>query len=113
MSTRNEAAAIDRVFHALGDSTRRAIIDRLSGGGPTAASTLAAPLGITVAAVIQHLQVLEQSGIVQTEKTGRVRTCSLRPAGLTVAEQWIAGRRTLWERRLDRLGDLLAEDDEV
>jgi DNA-binding transcriptional ArsR family regulator len=112
MSTRNEAAAIDRVFHALGDSTRRSIMERLSGGGPAAASSLAAPLGITVAAVIQHLQILEQSGLVQTEKVGRVRTCSIRPAGLTVAEQWIASRRTQWERRLDRLGDLLAAEED-
>ena len=102
---------IDRVFHALGDPTRRAIMERLS-QGPISVSRLAEPLAITLAAVVQHLQVLEESGLVQTEKAGRVRTCHIEPAGLSVAAQWIADRRTMWERRLDRLGDLLAEPDE-
>ncbi len=101
---------IDRVFHALGDPTRRAIVEKLS-EGPISVSRLAEPLGITLAAVVQHLQVLEESGLVQTEKVGRVRTCRIEPAGLSVAEQWIGARRSLWERRLDRLGDLLAEPD--
>src|ERR1039457_6253741 len=101
---------VDRVFHALGDPTRRAIVERLS-QGPLSVSLLAKPLAITLAAVVQHLQVLEESGIVHTEKAGRVRTCGIRPAGLSVAEQWIADRRTLWERRLDRLGEFLAEPD--
>jgi DNA-binding transcriptional ArsR family regulator len=99
---------IDRVFHALGDPTRRAILEKLS-DGPISVSRLAEPLDITLAAVVQHLQVLEESGLVQTEKLGRVRTCSIAPAGLAVAAQWIADRRSTWERRLDRLGDLLAE----
>jgi DNA-binding transcriptional ArsR family regulator len=73
---------------------------------------LAEPLDITLAAVVQHLQVLEESGLVQTEKIGRVRTCRIEPAGLSAAEQWIGDRRLRWERRLDRLGDLLAEPDE-
>ena len=102
---------IDRVFHALGDPSRRAIMEKLS-QGPISVSRLAQPLNITLAAVIQHLQVLEESGLVQTEKVGRVRTCRIEPAGLSVAEQWIADRRSTWERRLDRLGDLLAEPDE-
>ena len=102
---------IDRVFHALGDPTRRAMMEKLS-QGPISVSRLAEPLAITLAAVVQHLQVLEECGLVQTEKTGRVRTCRLEPAGLSVAAQWIADRRTLWERRLDRLGDLLAEPNE-
>jgi DNA-binding transcriptional ArsR family regulator len=102
---------IDRVFHALGDPSRRAIVEKLS-KGPISVSQLAAPLDITLAAVIQHLQVLEESGLVQTEKAGRVRTCRIEPAGLSVAEQWIGDRRSMWERRLDRLGDLLAEPDE-
>ncbi|HKX30063.1 MAG TPA: ArsR family transcriptional regulator, partial [Blastocatellia bacterium] len=72
---------------------------------------LAKPLEITLAAVVQHLQVLEESGLVQTEKVGRVRTCRIEPAGLSAAEQWIADRRSTWERRFDRLGDLLAEPD--
>ena len=101
---------IDRVFHALGDPSRRAILEKLS-EGPTSVSRLAAPLDITLAAVVQHLQVLEDSGLVQTEKVGRVRTCSIAPAGLAVAAQWISDRRTTWERRLDRLGDLLDEPD--
>jgi DNA-binding transcriptional ArsR family regulator len=101
---------IDRVFHALGDPTRRAILERL-GNGPVSVSQLAQPLGITLAAVVQHLQVLEESDLVRTEKTGRVRTCRIEPSGLDVAEEWIQGRRTVWERQLDRLGDLLAEDE--
>ena len=102
---------IDRVFHALGDPTRRAIVERLS-EGPISASRLAAPLNITVAAVVQHLQLLEKSGLVRTTKTGRVRTCRIEPAGLSAAERWIGERRSLWERRFDRLGDLLAEPEE-
>jgi DNA-binding transcriptional ArsR family regulator len=102
---------IDRVFHALGDPSRRAILEKLS-AGPISVSRLAEPLDITLAAVVQHLQVLEESGLVQTEKAGRVRTCRIEPSGLSAAENWIADRRSMWERRLDRLGDLLAEPDE-
>ena len=104
--------SIDRVFHALGDPTRRAIMEKLS-QGPISVSRLAEPLDITLAAVVQHLQVLEESGLVQTEKIGRVRTCRIEPAGLSVAAQWIGDRRSMWERRFDRLGDLLAEPDET
>jgi DNA-binding transcriptional ArsR family regulator len=103
--------SIDRVFHALGDPSRRAIVEKLS-EGPTSVSRLAEPLNITLAAVVQHLQVLEESGLVQTEKVGRVRTCRLENAGLSVMEQWIADRRSMWDRRFDRLGDLLAKPDE-
>ena len=71
-----------------------------------------APLQITLAAVVQHLQILEQSGLVHTEKVGRVRTCCIEPAGFSKASQWIADRRSSWERKLDRLGDLLAEPEE-
>ncbi len=102
---------IDRVFHALGDPTRRAIVERLS-ERPLTVSSLAAPLAITLAAVVQHLQVLEKSGLVHSEKVGRVRTCRIETQGLSVAEQWIDDRRLVWEQRLDRLGDLLAEPDE-
>jgi DNA-binding transcriptional ArsR family regulator len=101
---------IDRVFHALGDATRRTIMEKLS-QGPISVSRLAEPLDLTLAAVVQHLQVLEDSGLVHTEKVGRVRTCRIEPKGLSVAEQWIRDRRTIWERRLDRLGDFLAEQD--
>src|SRR5215471_7986846 len=100
---------IDRVFHALGDPSRRAILEKLS-EGPISVSRLAEPLDITLAAVVQHLQVLEESGLVRTEKVGRVRTCRIEPGGLSVAEQWIRDRKTMWEKRLDRLGELLGED---
>ena len=105
---RGQAHNIDRVFHALGDPTRRAIVEKLS-EGPISVSLLATPLSITLAAVVQHLQVLEESGLVHTEKIGRVRTCHIEPAGLSAAEQWIAERRTIWERRFDRLGEILDE----
>jgi DNA-binding transcriptional ArsR family regulator len=107
----SQAARVHRVFHALGDPTRRAIVEKLS-NGPASVSSLARPLDITVAAVVQHLQVLEDSGLVRTQKIGRVRTCRMEPAGLSVAERWIANRRSLWERRLDRLGDLLTEPEQ-
>lgn len=102
---------VHRVFHALGDPTRRVILETLT-AGPISVSQLATPLKMTLAAVVQHLQVLEESGLVRTEKSGRVRTCSLDPAGFALAQQWIADRRSPWEKRLDRLGDLLAEPDE-
>ena len=101
---------IDRLFHALGDPTRRAILDRL-GRGPLSVSELAAPLGITLTAVMQHLQILEECGLAATEKLGRVRTCRIESAGFDALEQWIRDHRTAWERRLDRLGALL-EDEE-
>lgn len=103
---------IDRVFHALGDPTRRAIVERLS-QRPLSVSMLAKPLSITLAAVVQHLVILEKSGLVHTEKVGRVRTCQIEPSGFSVAEQWITDRRALWEARFDRLGDLLADPDET
>jgi DNA-binding transcriptional ArsR family regulator len=105
-----QKAKVDRVFHALGDSTRRAILERLS-RGPVSVSALAEPLELTLAAVVQHLQILEDSDLVRTEKIGRVRTCRIEPAGFAVARKWIDDRRTLWERRLDILGDVLAEPD--
>jgi DNA-binding transcriptional ArsR family regulator len=102
------AARLDRLFQALADPTRRALVDRLV-SGPASVSELAKPLPMTLAAVIQHLQVLESSGLVHSDKVGRVRTFSLNPAPLRTAEQWLTQRRTDWERRLDRLGLLLAE----
>lgn len=101
---------IDRLFHALGDPTRRAILDRLS-RAPESVSRLAAPLGVTLTAVAQHLQVLEESGLVRTEKVGRVRTCQIDEAGFARLERWIGAHRSTWSRRMDRLGDLLAEPD--
>jgi DNA-binding transcriptional ArsR family regulator len=102
---------IDRIFHALGDPTRRAIVAKLC-AGPLSVSLLATPLNITPTAVIQHLQVLEESGLVCTEKVGRVRTCRIESAGFSILEEWIRHHRSMWERRLDRLGDLLEEPDE-
>ena len=99
---------IGHVFHALGDPTRRAIVDSLT-AGPASVSRLAAPLGLTVTAVAQHLQILEEAGLVHTEKTGRVRTCRIEPAGFDALMQWVRDHRTVWERRLDRLGELLGE----
>lgn len=97
----------DRIFHALGDANRRAIVVRL-GSGPASVSELARPLPVSLAAVVQHVQVLETSGLVATHKRGRVRTCRLVPDALREAERWLAQRRALWERRLDRLDALLA-----
>jgi DNA-binding transcriptional ArsR family regulator len=99
---------INSVFHALGDPTRRAMVERLTDGVLTV-SRLAAPFDITLTAVVQHLQVLEQCGLVRTEKPGRVRTCQLDPAAFSALETWIKARHSAWERRLDRLGDFLSE----
>jgi DNA-binding transcriptional ArsR family regulator len=101
-----QAAVLDRTFHALSDPTRRAMVQRLS-RGPASVSELARPLSISLPAVMQHLQVLEASGIVKSEKVGRVRTCSVEPKMLSQAERWIADRRDQWERKLDRLGEYL------
>jgi DNA-binding transcriptional ArsR family regulator len=105
------AADVARVFHALGDPTRRAIFETL-GERPHSVSGLAGPLDISLTAVMQHLQVLEESGLVRTEKVGRVRTCRIEPAGFSVLERWMGEQRSMWERRLDRLGDFLAERDD-
>jgi DNA-binding transcriptional ArsR family regulator len=103
----NQSAALDAVFQALADPTRRLIVARLS-RGPASVSALAQPLDMSLPAVLQHLQVLEGSGLVRSEKIGRVRTCRLAPNALTAAESWIRARRATWERRLDRLGEYLA-----
>jgi len=84
------------------------MVERLS-RGPASVTELADPLSISLAAVVQHLKVLEESGVIRTKKVGRVRTCHIEPAGLSTAEQWITERRALWERRLDKLGEYLAE----
>jgi DNA-binding transcriptional ArsR family regulator len=104
----NESAGLDRAFQALADPTRRGIVARLS-RGPASVSELARPLSISLPAVLQHLQTLEASGLVRTEKKGRVRTCRIEPQALSRAEGWIAEQRALWEGRLDRLEDYLAE----
>jgi DNA-binding transcriptional ArsR family regulator len=104
----DQGVPLDRMFHALADPSRRAMVERLS-RGPASVSELARPLPMSLAAVVQHLQVLEASGLVRSEKVGRVRTCRIQPSALRTAERWISERRTSWERRLDRLGDYLAE----
>jgi DNA-binding transcriptional ArsR family regulator len=99
---------LDRVFHALSDPSRRAIVERLT-RGPASVSELAEPFDMTLAAIVQHVNVLEASGLVRSDKVGRVRTCRVEPAALTAAEGWFAKRRAMWERNLDRLADVLAE----
>jgi DNA-binding transcriptional ArsR family regulator len=100
---------IDVIFHALSDPNRRAMIDRLL-DGPASVSDLARPLAISLPAVVQHLHVLEASGVVRSRKVGRVRTCEIEPLALGTAERWISERRATWEARLDRLGEFLAAD---
>ena len=100
------------MFDALGDPTRRAILERMS-KNPIPASQLVKPLGMTLAGVVQHLQVLEACGLIHSRKVGRVRTCRIEPKGLTLAAQWLADRQAQWERRLDALGDLLDEADDA
>ena len=102
----NQSADLDRLFHALADPARRAIVERLS-RGPAPVSELARPLPMSLPAAMQHLGVLEAAGLVRSEKAGRVRTCAIEPQALSQAEQWINARRTEWEHRLDRLGDYL------
>jgi DNA-binding transcriptional ArsR family regulator len=102
----NQGATLDRVFQALSDPSRRAMVERLS-RGPASVSELAQPLAMSLPAVMQHLQVLETSGLVRSEKVGRVRTCRIEPVPLQTAEQWISRRQSGWERRLDQLGDYL------
>src|SRR5438128_578863 len=97
----NKSAPLDLLFQALADPTRRVMVQRLS-RGPASVSVLAQPLAMSLPAVMQHLQVLEASGLVRSEKVGRVRTCRIEPAALRTAEEWIVGRRANWERRLDR-----------
>jgi DNA-binding transcriptional ArsR family regulator len=105
----NKAVQVDPLFHALADPTRRGLVERLT-RGPVSVSELARPLAMTLSAVVQHLTVLEESGLIRSEKIGRVRTCTIEPAALRTAEDWIAERRAAWERRLDRLADYLGEE---
>lgn len=100
---------ISRIFHALGDNTRRSMVEQLS-GGPLTVSELAKPLDMSLAAVVQHVNLLEQCGLIKTYKIGRVRTCEIKTETLSIAEKWLHERRRLWSRRLDRLGKLLDEE---
>jgi DNA-binding transcriptional ArsR family regulator len=106
----NQQAPLDLMFHALADPSRRVMVERLC-RGPASVSELARPLAMSLPAVVQHLQVLEASGLVRSEKIGRVRTCRVDPAALSAAERWINDRRMMWQRALDRLGAFLEEDE--
>lgn len=106
----NQSPSLDLMFQALADPTRRAMVERL-GLGPASVSELAKPLAMSMPAVMQHLQMLEASGLVRSEKTGRVRTCRIEPAALSQAEQWINALRIAWQNRLDRLADYLDQSD--
>jgi len=101
-----DSDVLDRTFHALSDSSRRSIVVRLS-EGPASVSELAEPLEISLPAVVQHIDVLQKSGIVRSKKVGRVRTCQLEPAPMAEVERWIGRHRRAWEDRLDRLGEIL------
>ena len=106
----NQSPSLDRVFFALADPTRRAMVERLS-RGPATVTALARPLTMSLPAVVQHLQVLEDSGLISSAKVGRVRTCRVETRALRGVEKWIADRRATWEKRLDRLEGVLAEGD--
>src|SRR5277367_3443398 len=106
----HQTASLDMAFQALADPARRGMVDRLC-RGPASVSELARPLDMTLSAVVQHLAVLEASGLVKSQKVGRVRTCRLDSKALQSAEHWIAERRATWERRLDLLGEYLAETE--
>lgn len=99
---------IDAVFRALADPTRKALVERLS-QGPAPVSALAAPFAMSLTAIGQHIAVLEEAGLVESQKIGRVRTCQLKPNAFDVLEQWLTAHRLLAERRLDRLAALLDE----
>jgi DNA-binding transcriptional ArsR family regulator len=96
---------LERLFDALGDRTRRRLVDRLA-AAPMSVTSLAEPLGITVTAVAQHLKVLEAAGLVTTEKVGRVRTARLDDRGFRALMDWADARRSGWDRKLDRLAAL-------
>jgi DNA-binding transcriptional ArsR family regulator len=102
----NQSPHLDRLFHALADPARRAMVERLS-RSPAPVSDLARPLPMSLPAAMQHLAVLEAAGLVRSEKVGRVRTCTLETAALSQAEHWLNERRIEWDNRLDRLGDYL------
>ena len=102
----NQSVPLDRVFQALADPTRRAVVERLT-RGPAAVSELAAPFRMALPSFVQHLDVLQACGLVRSKKQGRVRTCSLVPQRLQAAEDWLSRQRAHWERRLDSLDDFL------
>ena len=105
-----EPEPLDVVLHALGDPTRRRMVELL-GTRPHAVTTIADKFGITLTAVGQHLRVLESAGLLNSIKLGRVRSCQLDPSGLAILQQWLAARQSTWEKRLEALGEVLARDD--
>jgi DNA-binding transcriptional ArsR family regulator len=104
----NQSNPLDSLYQALAEPARRVMVERLT-RGPASVSELAKPLDMSLSAVMQHLQVLEASGLVRTEKMGRVRTCRIEPQALKMAEEWLNAQRMMWEKRLDRLGDYLTK----
>jgi DNA-binding transcriptional ArsR family regulator len=106
----NNSESLDLVFQALSDASRRAIVEQLS-QGPASVGALAEPLDMTLPAVMQHLRVLEDCGLVRSDKTGRVRTCRIQPTALNLVDKWISARRASWNLKFDRLGELLDEED--
>jgi DNA-binding transcriptional ArsR family regulator len=106
----NQLSHLDRLFHALADPTRRAMVERLT-QGPAPVSELARPLPMSLPAAMQHLGVLEAAGLVRSTKVGRVRTCAIEPHAFSQVEQWISARRIEWEQRLDRLDEYLKTMD--
>ena len=106
----NQSPNLDRLFYALADPARRAMVERLS-RGPASVSELARPLPMALSSVMQHLAILEAEGLVRSQKVGRVRMCTFDPQLLRTAEQWIGAQRNEWEQRLDRLGDYLKTTD--
>jgi DNA-binding transcriptional ArsR family regulator len=104
-----DEAALDRLFQALADPSRRRMVERLD-RGTASVSELAEPFSMSLAAVVQHVQVLEAAGLIRSEKVGRVRTCRIEPSAMRTVERWVAERRAAWEQRFDRLGELLAEE---
>ena len=104
----NKTTSLDSIFHALADPTRRSVIERLS-SGPASVSELAQPFAMALPSFLQHLRVLEESGLLRSVKVGRVRTCQIEPQALEITEEWLAEQRTLWERRLDQLDNYLRD----
>ena len=103
-----QAVSLDHVFRGLADPTRRAVLERLS-NGPAAVTELATPFHMSLPSFLQHLNVLEDCGLVKSRKSGRVRTYRLTPTPLKVAESWLESQRSLWTRRLDQLDTYLAD----
>ena len=104
----NQEAALDSTFHALADSTRRAVLARLS-QGTASVTELAAPFDMALPSFLQHLKVLEESGLIRSHKAGRVRTCAVNSHSLQAVESWLTAQRKLWEQRLDQLDAYLME----